>query len=93
VVARKSLPPLSPKVLVQDQALAKAIDEVLAANSVDLQQRVAEARQQLQTMLTADQWEAYLAVEQAVAARWAEASVTLVVWAFNEGQKNTGPRR
>ena len=85
-------PQLSPEVVAEDQALANAIDALLAR---DRQMRVhrieiLRLQQELRAVASPETWQAYLLVEGASNARLERALRKVARWAFSEG-RGAGP--
>lgn len=87
---RPRLPPLTFDIVQDEEALERATDEVLLAvpELRRLSARIRRAQEALRSVVDDDGFEAYLRLEQTVNARFSEAVMIVVRWAFAAGRRS-----
>jgi len=87
-------PKLDATTVADDQKLAAVVDHVINAEP-DLraqQARVVELQHGLRGLVDDEAWRAYLALDEATTARFADALVVVARWAFEAGATTGGQR-
>jgi len=83
------VPTLDPDTVADDELLGVAVDAVVVAN-VDARERmeeVFEMTEALRAILDEGTWQLFMAYDELANARFAELSLVIARWAFNEGQR------
>jgi hypothetical protein len=92
---KQNLPRLDAQLVADDKRLALTIDE--ATRTVPGFRRSTEAilrlQAELRDRLDDDQWRAFLRLDEAVTARFADLTVAVVRWAYAEGRRSGGRPR
>ena len=85
-------PKLTRDVVIDDQALAAAVDEMLRLNVEYLRhaQVILSFQTELRDLVAETAWQLFLRVEELHNARLADATAAVAMWAFEQGQRCGG---
>jgi hypothetical protein len=91
---RPSPPRLSYEEVGNDQQLGLLVDQVIHHDRKARRgaQRIVTAQSGLKAKTSKGAWQAYLAIEETMTARWADLAVVIARWAFTEG-RSAGQRQ
>jgi len=89
------VPTLSPEIVVDEEALAEAVDELVRRDPVAREQlaEVSGYQEMLRGAVDAHAWRLVLHVDELTTARFADALLVVARWAFNEGVRSGDPPR
>jgi hypothetical protein len=85
-------PKLAPDLVIDDQALAAAVDEMLRRDAEYRRQtaEILSSQAKLRSQVTDNAWQLYLRLDEAHTTRLADATAAVARWAFGQGQQCGG---
>jgi hypothetical protein len=92
LVAPEGPPTLSPSIVEDDEALAEAVDQIIFMD-VAARERLAEigryteALRAFRAALDPCAWQLLLRIDELTTARWADLTVGIAKWAFEQGRR------